>query len=172
MRFWHFQLLALVAVSALVAFWPLVAFAQDAGAAAQPVVDPLFADLGELVQHAKLGRTVLAVIAAVVLVVRLTLRFGARIPGAVGVWLSGPQAALVLPLVIGVLGGVSTTLSKGGTWYDGLIGGIVIAVGSWLPMKPAAPTGPTPAQVGDAAAGEVKSVGDAVKVFAEKGPNP
>jgi hypothetical protein len=137
-------------------FFPLFAFAQEVVA---PVADPLLSDLSELVQHAKLGRTVLAILAGVILVVRLVLRFGSRIPGAVGAWLGGPVAALVLPAVIGVLGGIITTVANGGAWYDGLIGGIIIAVGAWLPA-------------GKPVASEVNTSADAAAVLRQKGPNP
>lgn len=130
-----------------------------------PVVDPLLSDIAELVKHAKLGRTVLAILAGVILVVRLVLRFGSKIPGAVGVWLGGPVAAIILPAVIGLLGGVITTVANGGAWYDGLIGGIIIAIGAWLPVKPVAPPVVAPP------AEPVNTSADAVNVF-RKGPNP
>jgi hypothetical protein len=154
------MLLRFVALS--IFFVPLMAFAQEVVA---PVVDPLLSDLGELVQHAKLGRTVLAILAAVILVVRLTLRFGSRIPGAVGAWLGGPIASLVLPGAIGIIGGVITTVANGGAWYDGLIGGIIIAVGAWLPAGKPAPV-PHPGSP------EVVNAADAASVFRQKGPNP
>lgn len=142
-------------------FLPLFAFAQEVVA---PVADPLLSDLSELVQHAKLGRTVLAILAGVILVVRLVLRFGSRIPGAVGAWLGGPVAALVLPAVIGVLGGIITTVANGGAWYDGLIGGIIIAVGAWLPAS-------KPAPVSHPGSPEVVTSADAAAVMRQKGSN-
>ena len=139
---------------------PMLALAQEV---VPPVVDPLLSDISELVQHAKLGRTMLAILAGVILVVRLVLRFGSKIPGAVGLWLGGPVAAIALPAAIGIIGGIITTVSKGGAWYDGLIGGIIIAVGAWLPMKPAATPQPVLVPVSNSA--------EAVEVF-RKGPNP
>lgn len=149
---------------------PLLTLAQDvltnsptAVANTPPVADPLLSDISELVQHAKLGRTVLAILAGVILVVRLVLRFGSRIPGAVGAWLGGPVAAIALPAVIGLLGGIITTVANGGAWYDGLVGGIIIAVGAWLPVaKPVQPVAQAPA---------VNTAADAVDIF-RKGPNP
>ena len=159
-------LLAVVALACLLA--PSLAFAQEA--AAPPAADPILVGLGELVQHAKLGRTVLAILAGVVVVVRLVLRFGRLIPGAVGAWLGSSTAAWVLPGVIGVIGGVSTTVAKGGAWYDGLIGGILVAVGAWLPVPQAPP--PTPSPAADAAAAGVTASSDAAAVFRGKGPQP
>lgn len=151
---------------------PLLSLSQDVltnapatVANAPPVVDPLLSDIAELVQHAKLGRTVLAILAGVILVVRLVLRFGSRIPGAVGAWLGGPVAAIILPAAIGLLGGIITTVANGGAWYDGLIGGLIIAFGAWLPVKPVAPPVAAPP------AEPVNTSADAVNVF-RKGPNP
>lgn len=149
---------------------PLLSLSQDvltnapATVANAPSVDPLLSDIAELVQHAKLGRTVLAILAGVILVVRLVLRFGSRIPGAVGVWLGGPVAAIILPAAIGLLGGIITTVANGGAWYDGLIGGLIIAFGAWLPVKPVAPPVAAPPE-------PVNTSADAVNVF-RKGPNP
>lgn len=166
-RIRHLQLAAVI--TALVLF-PVLAFAQAVADVPAPAADPLLVGLGELVQHAKLGRTVLAILAGVVLVVRLVLRFGRLIPGAVGAWLGGTTAAWVLPAVIGIVGGISTTVANGGAWYDGLIGGILVAFGAWLPVGQ--PPAPTPSPAAEAAAGGVTTSSDAAAIFRGKGPTP
>jgi hypothetical protein len=163
-RIRHLQVAAVLTALLLL---PFVAFAQEAAA---PAADPILAGLGELVQHAKLGRTVLAILAGVIVVVRLVLRFGRLVPGAVGAWLGSSMAAWVLPAIIGVIGGVSTTVANGGAWYDGLIGGILVAFGAWLPIG--TPPAPAPSPAADAAAASVTTSSDAAAVFRGKGPQP
>lgn len=168
-RIRHLQLAAVLAAFVL---FPVLAFAQAVADVPAPAADPLLVGLAELVQHAKLGRTVLAILAGVVLVVRLVLRFGRLIPGAVGAWLGGSSAAWVLPAVIGIVGGISTTVANGGAWYDGLIGGILVAVGAWLPVGQPQPPAPAPSPAAEAAAGGVTTSSDAAAIFRGKGPTP
>lgn len=149
----------------LLLLWPLSALAQT------PEGDALLSDVGELVTHAKLGRTVLALVLGVKLVIELLRRFGRRLPGAAGLWFGTPLAAAALPLAAGVVGGVVTTLANGGGLVDGLIGGVLVGIGAWLPA-PKLPVGPTPAEEGAAAGASVTSLADAAQVFRSKGPPP
>lgn len=121
-------------------------FAQTA--TPPPAADPLLAGLGELVSHAKLGRTVLAVVIGVKLVIELLRRFGKRIPGPVGAWFASPMAAWALPLSAGVVGGIATALANGGSVIDSAVGGLVVGIGAWLPTpEPKTPPTTTPQAV-------------------------
>lgn len=158
---------SLVVVSVL-SLAPVIAIAQDVAppeATLEPVVtsapDPILLDVVDLVKHAKLGRTVLALVLGLKLVVVLLQRFGGRLPGAVGLWLRSPMAAGLLPMAAGVLGGVVTTIANGGNWLDGLIGGVLVGVGAWLPTPGVKPE-PVPAM----------TTAQAVTAFNSKGPNP
>lgn len=109
---------------------------------------------------------VLGFIACVVAGVAAPLpRFAAGKPVLQGAALTGALA------VTGLVEQLYTSLPAG--WPQGLalgVAGLLAFLTGRAAPGPSLPAGPTPAQVGEAAAGEVKSVGDAVKVFAEKGP--
>lgn len=84
-------------------------------------------------------------------------------------------SALVGALAVsGLVEQLYTVLPAG--WPQGLALGVAgllaFLTGKAAPGPVTAPAGPTPAQVGELAGAQVASVGDAVKVFAEKGPNP
>lgn len=93
-------------------------------------------------------------------------RFAAGKPMLQGAALAGALG------VSGLVEQLYTSLPAG--WPQGLALGVAGLL-AFLTGK-AAPgpvtAGPTPLEVGAAAGAEVKSVGDAVRVFAEKGPNP
>ncbi len=81
-------------------------------------------------------------------------------------------SALVGALAVsGIVEQLYTSLPPG--WPQGLalgVAGLLAFLTGKAAPGPAVPAGPSPAQVGELAGAEVKSVGDAVKVFAEKGP--
>lgn len=160
----RFALAFALVVVAVLSLAPMLALAQDAGppveAGAAAAPDPMLLDVVDLVKHAKLGRTVLALVLGLKLVVVLLQRFGGRLPGAVGLWLKSPMAAGLLPMAAGVLGGLVTTLANGGNWLDGLIGGVLVGVGAWLPTP-----GPKPEPV------PAMTTAQAVTAF-NKGPQP
>lgn len=76
--------------------------------------------------------------------------------------------------VSGLVEQLYTVLPAG--WPQGLALGVAgllaFLTGKAAPGPMLAPAGPTPVEVGAAAGAEVKTVGDAVRVFAERGPNP
>ncbi len=156
--------LFLITATVALTLVPLLAFAQDtpppvdAGVAAAP--DPMISGIVELVTHAKLGRTVLALVLGLKLLVMAAQRFGARLPGKVGAWFASPMAAGLLPVAAGLIGGVATTLANGGGLIDGLIGGVLVGVGAWLPTP-----GPKPEPV------PAMTTAQAVSAF-NKGPQP
>lgn len=160
-RFFRFALpVVFVLLCIAMALAPALALAQDGGA--PPVADPIFSTLTDLVSHAKLGRTVLAIVLAVKLVIEILRRLGKRLPGAVGAWFAGPVALWVLPLAAGLVGGVATTLANGGSLVDGLIGGVLVGIGAWLPTSPPPAVEPPAALTTTAA----------VDAFNGKGPKP
>jgi len=163
----RFALAFCLVVVSVLTLAPVLAIAQDAGppdATLEPVVapaaDPMIVDVVDLVKHAKLGRTVLALVLGLKLLVMAAQRFGGRLPGAVGAWLKSPAAGGILPLAAALIGGVATTLANGGSLVDGLIGGVLVGVGAWLPTP-----GPKPEPV------PAMTTAQAVTAF-NKGPQP
>lgn len=163
----RFAVVFTLLVVAVLSLAPFVALAQDAGppdvtleSAVAAAPDPMIVDVVDLVKHAKLGRTVLALVLGLKLLVMAAQRFGARLPGAVGAWFKSPAAAGILPLVAALVGGVATTLANGGSLIDGLIGGVLVGVGAWLPTP-----GPKPEPV------PAMTTAQAVSAF-NKGPQP
>lgn len=103
----------------------LVAFAQDGGAqfvagatAPVPPPDEFAQTIAQLFAAAGSGQIALAVAVGLMLLTRLVLKFGSRIPGKVGEWLLTPTATWVLPMALSILGAVVTTLAVPGAQFS------------------------------------------------------
>jgi hypothetical protein len=167
--------LVLAVLFAVVA--PFVAFAQDGGVTAPaPIVsaDDVTTITGmvrDLIGHAKEGRIALAVVAVLVLLSTVLLRFGKRLPGKVGEALASPTATWIVPQVLSVLGALGASLATGAAFsVDLLIGAVLIGLaGGGFGAKQAALV--QAADAGDKAAADTaaKSKADVVAGL-EKGP--
>lgn len=155
--------------------WPFVAFAQEA-APAPAVVDAVAADAGfvlpmisDLIGHAKAGRYALAVVAGLILLSQLVLRFGSKIPGKVGEVLGGSWAKWLVPQVLSVLGAMLTLLATGAPFsLDVLIGAALLGLaGGGIGAKHAQIAAAT--QAGTSAATAVDTKADAVATL-QNGP--
>lgn len=163
---------AVLAVLALVVF-PV--FAQSDGG-----TDPLLSDLTTVVQTANdAGRkgvagVAAAIVAGLVLLTRVLVRFGKLLPGKVGAWFITPVATWVLPMVLSVSGALLTALTSGQPVDFGLIAMAVLGA------LAAGGFGSVPAKMeqlakadaaGADAAAKVTDAASAAETF-RKGPNP
>lgn len=167
----HFAVIALLA---LVSF---PAFAQSDGG-----VDPLLSDLTTVVQTANdAGRkgvagVAAAIVAGLVLLTRVLVRFGKLLPGKVGAWFLSPVATWVLPMALSVSGALLTALTSGQPVDFGLIAMAVLGA------LAAGGFGSVPAFIkqeqlakadaaGADAAAKVTDAASAAETF-RRGPNP
>lgn len=181
MRLRHLQLLVLAAVAALVALWPLAAFAQDAAPAA---VDPgvqMAQQLFDAIAKGDWWMVAGAGVALLVWALRKPLR--PRMPVGLMAVLDKPIVAFLVPIVVALAGGLSAAAVAGpitgpvvvavllGTLKTSMAAAFSFLFGSNLKESVQA-AGPSPVEAGAAAAAEVKTAGDAVEVFRKGPPAP
>jgi len=149
----------------------LSAFAQDAGngvvnavgvVAAAPN-DEFAQTIAQLLGAAKTGQIALAVAVGLMLLTRLFLKFGARIPGKVGEWFLQPTSTWILPMGLSILGAVVTTLAVPGVVFSipVLLSAVLIGLAGGGQGASAAAVAKAKAD-GDVAAAKVTSAGEAV----------
>lgn len=164
---------AVLAVLALVVF-PVFAQAPDGG------VDPLLSDLTTVVQtandagHKGVAGVAAAIIAGLVLLTRLLVRFGKMLPAKVGAWFASPVATWVLPLVLSTLGALLTALTSGQPVDFGLIASAVfagLAAGGFGSVPAKMEQLKKAEEAGVAASASVDTKAKAVAAM-EKGPQP
>lgn len=157
-------------------FIPLVAFAQDvvdapapAPVITQPDVAALTPMVLDFIGHAKQGRIALAVVAGLILLSQLVLRFGRRLPGDVGKALASPLALWLVPQALSILGAMGTMLATGAAFnVDLLIGAVLLGLAGGGIGAKAAQTA-TAEAVGADAAAKTDTKAEAVAAL-EKGP--
>lgn len=86
----------------------------------------------DLFHVAGAGKIAMLIIGILMLVCRLTLRYGKLLPGKVGEWLGAPIATWILPLVLSVGGALTSALAIQGAKFtlDVFIGALVIGLGA------------------------------------------
>lgn len=118
----------------LAALLPALALAQDIPVDPAPVapiitgqdVTALTPMVLDLIGHAKEGRVALAVVALLILLSQFVLRFGQRIPGAVGQALGSTWAKWLVPQVLSILGALGAALATGAAFSLDLVIGAVL----------------------------------------------
>jgi hypothetical protein len=104
----------------------LVAFPQPVAPVAEASLGADLQPLLDLASSKGLGPA--AVVVAVLLVLsRLAMHYGSKLPGKLGLALASPVASWALPVVLGVLGALGTALATGAPLSLGLVLGAVLA---------------------------------------------
>lgn len=124
-----FLFLWLFALSAWAQVVPPVELPPVAADPAHPVATEVLNDIAPLLQVAQ-GKVVgaFAIVVAILLVLsRLLVRFGKRLPGKLGELATHPVVSWVLPPVLSVCGALFTALAAGAPVTVGLVVGAVLA---------------------------------------------
>lgn len=96
---------------------------------AHPVAHEVLNDVQPLldVAQGKAVGTFAGVVAFLLVLSRMLVRFGKRLPGKAGEWMAHPVAAWALPVALSVLGALFTALAAGAQVTLGLLLGAVLA---------------------------------------------
>lgn len=128
------------------------------------------APLKDALSHKKAGKYGLAVVALLVFLTQLLLRFGPKIPGPVGVWLKSPWVTWLAPQLLSIGGAVVSATAAGSPIdVDLILDAVLLGLaGGGFGAKTASMQAAEAARLAEA---EVKTNADAVNIInSKKGP--